>query len=86
MASQHHSLIRMMLRSAYRALVAFGGIWVHTPPVVLDERLPPVRRAPGGIPAGHPERLCPEVSLSTTELALELQLRDLAEEGGGWSS
>ena len=73
------SLIRRTLRSLYRSLVAFGSLWVLMPPAESGtQALPAPPPKPGGIPCGHPERLCPELELTEIEWALEYQLRDLA--------
>ncbi|MFG2714892.1 DUF6059 family protein [Streptomyces goshikiensis] len=56
------------LRSAYRALVCFGWLWIG--PMPPDE-VPPVLDAP---PPGHPERLC-RAPLTEVERALDRQLR-----------
>jgi hypothetical protein len=68
-----------MLRSAYRALVAFGSLWaLVSPQADLGRQTTSTPPKPGGVPDGHPERLCPDVELNEIEWALEYQLRDLA--------
>ncbi|WP_406099139.1 DUF6059 family protein [Streptomyces sp. NBC_01013] len=66
-------LLARFLRSCADALVAFGQIWVHIPPVPVPEDGPP-----GGPPPGHPERLCPEVPLSEAEMTWGRQLLGVA--------
>ncbi|MFD8481861.1 DUF6059 family protein [Kitasatospora sp. NPDC059673] len=49
-----------------RALIGFGTCWFPGPPAPV-----PHEQDPG---PGHPERLCPELPPSATELALWRQL------------
>ncbi|WP_406458019.1 hypothetical protein OG782_35015 [Streptomyces sp. NBC_00876] len=62
-------LLARYLRSVMDAVVAFGHIWVHIPPVTEPGGVPVA-----GPPAGHPERLCPEIPLSEAEMAWRRQL------------
>ncbi|MEU5901964.1 DUF6059 family protein [Streptomyces venezuelae] len=74
-------LIRRVWREVYAALQAYGAIYV-SPAQPAEETVRPAgetaRPAPGprhgGPPAGHPERLCPEVALTPVERALNRQL------------
>ncbi|MYV53157.1 DUF6059 family protein [Streptomyces sp. SID3212] len=75
-------LLARCLRSAVNALVAFGHLWVYVPPLPASptaQTPPSPPAAPGphrltGPAPGHPERLCPEVPLSETEMMLRRQL------------
>lgn len=66
-------LIRRVWREVYAALQAYGAIYVSAAQPAQDPAPPAVPRR-GGPPAGHPERLCPEVALSPVERALNRQL------------
>ncbi|MEU9360184.1 DUF6059 family protein [Streptomyces sp. NPDC048301] len=62
----------------YRALVAFGAMWLPLPEdelmrVLHPDGPPPAPRS--GPPPWHPERLCTEVPLSEVERGLARQLR-----------
>ncbi|MFF2521134.1 DUF6059 family protein [Streptomyces liangshanensis] len=75
-------LLARCLRSAVNALVAFGHLWVYVPPLprspaAQTPQSPPAPPGPHeltGPAPGHPERLCPEVPLTETEMALRRQL------------
>ncbi|MFI7321993.1 DUF6059 family protein [Streptomyces venezuelae] len=74
-------LIRRVWREVYAALQAYGAIYVSPAQPAEDPARPaedPVRPVSGprhgGPPAGHPERLCPEVALTPVERALNRQL------------
>ncbi|MCX5440116.1 hypothetical protein OHB53_15665 [Streptomyces sp. NBC_00056] len=66
------SIVTKILREIYNSLTAAGWMWLGLP--VLDP--PQVRPAPNldEPPRGHPERLRPDIALTTTELALQRQL------------
>ncbi|MFE3519545.1 DUF6059 family protein [Streptomyces sp. NPDC059166] len=60
------------LREVYHSLTAVGWVWLGLPTMG-----PPIPMAPARLdepPAGHPERLCADVPLTSTELALQRQL------------
>lgn len=60
------------LREIYSSLTAAGWIWLGLPMMG-----PPVPMAAPRLqepPEGHPERLCTDVPLTSTELALQKQL------------
>ena len=64
--------VRRALREIYDSLTASGWVWLG-----LSTMGPPVPMAAARLkepPAGHPERLCVEVPLTGTELALQKQL------------
>ncbi|MYW65869.1 hypothetical protein GTY65_17665 [Streptomyces sp. SID8379] len=58
-------------RGTGRSFMAMGALWMA--PFGRED----APRAPSSPPAGHPERLCPEVPLSEVELALNRQLADV---------
>ncbi|NGO43899.1 DUF6059 family protein [Streptomyces ureilyticus] len=62
--------VTRFLRGCYESLVAAGWMWLGLPAAPPTPR-PPVLLPP---PLGHPERLCPDIPLTTTERALERQL------------
>ncbi|MET7370607.1 DUF6059 family protein [Streptomyces sp. NPDC005566] len=64
--------VNRALREIYSSLTAAGWIWLGLPMMG-----PPVPMAATRLkepPEGHPERLCPDVPLTRTELALQKQL------------
>ncbi|MFE9645962.1 DUF6059 family protein [Streptomyces sp. NPDC006365] len=63
-------VVTRFLRGCYASLVAAGWMWVGVSAPPPSRELSPLRPPP----LGHPERLCPEVPLTTTELALERRL------------
>ncbi|GHH51194.1 DUF6059 family protein [Streptomyces candidus] len=65
--------VRRLLRAGFRTLSAAGLMWLGLAAEPPDPaaQAPPELRPP---PAGHPERLCPDVPLSATERALDRQL------------
>lgn len=70
--------VNKVLRGIYSSLMAAGWIWlgmstIGPPMLVLARRLDEP-------PQGHPERLCPHVPLTSTELALQQQLVAMTEE------
>jgi hypothetical protein len=76
-------LLARCLRSAVNALIAFGHLWVYipplpTPPTAQTQPAPPpapaLPQSLTGPAPGHPERLCPEVPLTETEMTLRRQL------------
>ncbi|MFD6435294.1 DUF6059 family protein [Streptomyces venezuelae] len=72
------SFIRRFWREVYASLRAYGAFYISAahpaaaPPP--PPTTPPPAPQPGGPPAGHPERLCPEVALTPVERALNRQL------------
>lgn len=63
---------RRALREIYGALTAAGWFWIGLPTHVSPLGRPVHRLEQP--PQGHPERLCPDVALTSTELALQRQL------------
>ncbi|BAU83984.1 DUF6059 family protein [Streptomyces laurentii] len=67
-------VVHKTVRGIYSTLLAAGWVWLGIstigPPVLMGT---PTRRLDEP-PAGHPERLCPHIPLSSTELALQRQL------------
>lgn len=63
--------VHRLVKGFYRAMVAAGWMWlgVAMPPPVTPQR--PLRPPP----PGYPERLRPDVPLTSTERALERQLK-----------
>lgn len=70
--------VNKALRGIYSSLVAAGWIWLGIS--MIGPPLPVLARRLDEPPAGHPERLCPHVPLTSTELALQRQLVALTEE------
>ncbi|GAA1273880.1 hypothetical protein OG758_16960 [Streptomyces sp. NBC_01474] len=66
-------IVTKILCEIYNSLTTAGWMWLGIPPL-LDP--PQVRPAPNldEPPRGHPERLRPDLALTTTELALQRQL------------
>lgn len=86
-------LLLRALRSAFEGLVAFGGLCVYAPILLpgdwaaaqLSERAERVERAKAaaqpvrltGPPPRHPERLRPDVPLTSSERWFRLQMQHL---------
>ncbi|MFD5654859.1 DUF6059 family protein [Streptomyces sp. NPDC127039] len=69
-----------LLRVVYESLIAFGQLWTlqlppptSSPHVSADTAAPPPLTGP---PPGHPERLLPDLPLTSVEAALARALRD----------
>ncbi|MFF2509075.1 DUF6059 family protein [Streptomyces sp. NPDC058067] len=73
-------IVNKVLREIYHSLTAAGWIWLG----MSTLGPPPVRPEPSlhEPPQGHPERLRPDIALTTTELALQKQL--MAPIGDQW--
>ncbi|MGW6532828.1 DUF6059 family protein [Streptomyces venezuelae] len=69
------SFIRRLWREVYASLRAYGAFYISAAHPAAAPPPPPAAR-PGGPPAGHPERLCPEVALTPVERALNRQLEN----------
>ncbi|WP_046508714.1 DUF6059 family protein [Streptomyces odonnellii] len=65
-------LLRSLVSSMGKWMIAYGQIWVYIPPSAPQPR--PGSRPLTGPVRGHPERLCPEVPLNEVELALRREL------------
>ncbi|MFJ5675244.1 DUF6059 family protein [Streptomyces sp. NPDC093097] len=70
MATPRYVMAAALVSWLCQALAGMAGLWFAVPDPFAEE--PP---QPSGPPPGHPERLCADVPLSRTELALQRQLR-----------
>ncbi|MEU8488768.1 DUF6059 family protein [Streptomyces sp. NPDC048641] len=65
-------IVTKVLREIYHSLTVAGWIWMGMSALGPPPSLPaPSLDEP---PQGHPERLRPDIALTTTELALQRQL------------
>ncbi|WP_406151767.1 DUF6059 family protein [Streptomyces sp. NBC_01012] len=60
------------LREIYLSLTSAGWVWLGLP--MMGPPLPMAETRLKEPPAGHPERLCADVPLTSTERALQRQL------------
>jgi uncharacterized protein DUF6059 len=70
--------VNRALREIYSSLTTAGWLWLGVsmigPPLLV------AARRLDEPPEGHPERLCPHIPLTSTELALQQQLMAMTEE------
>ncbi|MEV2255276.1 DUF6059 family protein [Streptomyces sp. NPDC050147] len=68
-------LLRRVVNAVWQSLMAFGLMYTIGERKSLEAAAPDAARPLDAPPAGHPERLCPDIPLTPAEHALALELK-----------